>query len=303
MEVHQLRYFIAVAEENNFCRAAERVHVAQPSLSQQVLKLEAELGQPLFDRLPRSVVLTEAGRRFLPCARRILASLADARRCVDELKGEAMGRLVVGAIPTIAPYMLPELLTQFHKQYPKVILEVVEDLTDHLVRKLDEGEIDLALVSTCRGGPNLHRHPLGTEPLLAALPASHPLAQRERLNWTELKSERFLELHEMHCLAQQIRGLCAARRLRPEVALHGVQLGTIIGMITMGLGISLVPKMLADRQPFSGCVFKPLAAPVPARELNLIRNPARHFSKAAAAFSNLASAAFGGGPEMASGQA
>lgn len=293
MEIHQLRYFIAVAEEKNFCRAAERVHVAQPSLSQQVLKLEAELGQPLFDRLPRAVVLTEAGRRFLPYARRALAGLADARRSVDELKGDAVGRLIVGAIPTIAPYKLPGILRRFRKQHPKVMIEVVEDLTDHLVRKLDEGEIDLALVSTCRGGPNLHRQELGTEPLLAALSAKHPLAQHEQVSWQELKAEHFLELHEMHCLAQQVRRLCTARGLRAEVALHGVQLQTIIGMVTAGLGVSLVPKMLADLERSPGCVFKPLTAPTPFRELNLIRNPSRHYSRTAAAFTELAASAFG----------
>src|SRR5207237_8602009 len=109
MEIHQLRYFVAVADEGNFSRAAEKVRVAQPSLSQQIQKLEAEVGQSLFDRLSRTVVLTEAGRCLLEFARKILASVADAGRCVDELQGEAIGRLGGGAVPTIAPYVLRTL--------------------------------------------------------------------------------------------------------------------------------------------------------------------------------------------------
>src|ERR1043165_806300 len=130
MEIHQLRYFVAVADEGSFSRAAAKVRVAQPSLSQQIRKLEAEMGQPLFDRLPRSVVRTEAGRCFTDSARQILASIGDARRCVDELKGEVAGRLAVGAIPTIAPYVLPELVVKFQDHYPHVTLEGVEDVTD-----------------------------------------------------------------------------------------------------------------------------------------------------------------------------
>ena len=130
MEIHQLRYFVAVADEGNFSRAAAKVHVAQPSLSQQIRKLEAEIGQPLFDRLPRSVVLTEAGRCLIDYARQILASIGDARRSVDELKGKIAGDVAVGAIPTIAPYVLPELVVKFQKHYPEVTLHVVEDVTD-----------------------------------------------------------------------------------------------------------------------------------------------------------------------------
>ena len=130
MEIHQLRYLVAVAEEGSFSRAAAKVRVAQPSLSQQIRKLEAEVGQPLFDRLPRSVVLTEAGRCLIDYARQILASIGDARRCVDEFKNEVAGRLAVGAIPTIAPYVLPELVGKFQKHYPEVTLEIVEDVTD-----------------------------------------------------------------------------------------------------------------------------------------------------------------------------
>src|SRR2546421_3295836 len=129
MEIHQLRYFVAVADEGNFSRAAAKVRVAQPSLSQQIRKLEAEIGQPLFDRLPRSVVLTEAGRCLLEYARQILASIGDALRCVDELKGEVAGDVAVGAIPTMAPYVLPKLVVTFQNHYPDVTLHVVEDVT------------------------------------------------------------------------------------------------------------------------------------------------------------------------------
>src|SRR2546430_6184294 len=143
MEIHQLRYLVAVAEEGSFSRAAAKVRVAQPSLSQQIRKLEAEVGQPLFDRLPRSVVLTEAGRCLIDYARQILASIGDARRCVDELKGEVAGRVAVGAIPTIAPYVLPELVVTFQEHYPEVTLEIVEDVTEGITRRSEEHTSEL----------------------------------------------------------------------------------------------------------------------------------------------------------------
>src|SRR5947208_14443870 len=157
MEIHQLRYFGAVANEGSFSRAAAKVRVAQPSLSQQIRKLEAEVGQPLSDRLPRSVVLTEAGRCLIDYARQILASIGDARRCVDELKGEVAGKVAVGAIPTIAPYVLPELLGKFQKHYPEVTLEIVEDVTEGITRRIEAGELDVALASTCRPSSTLRR--------------------------------------------------------------------------------------------------------------------------------------------------
>ena len=179
MEIHQLRYFVAVADEGNFSRAAAKVRVAQPSLSQQIRKLEAEIGQPLFDRLPRSVVLTEAGRCFLDYARQILASIGDARRCVDELKDAVTGKLAVGAIPTIAPYVLPELVKKFHKDYPEVTLELVEDVTDGITRRVEAGELDVALASTCQPSPSLRRESLGHEPLLALVPRGRPAGKAE----------------------------------------------------------------------------------------------------------------------------
>ena len=291
MEIHQLRYFVAVADEGSFSRAAAKVRVAQPSLSQQIRKLEAEVGQPLFDRLPRSVVLTEAGRCLIDYARQILASIGDARRSIDELKDEVSGRLAVGAIPTIAPYILPELVGKFQKHYPEVSLEIVEDVTDGITRRVEAGELDVALASTSQQSPTLRRESLGNEPLLALVPEGHPLAKKTLVELDDLKSQRFLLLHEMHCLSQQVHHLLDSRRLRPEIALAGSQLGTIANMVAAEIGVSIVPQMMVKHRATSGCVSLPFAPPVPERELNLLYNPLRFQSKAAAAFRQEAAAA------------
>ena len=294
MEIHQLRYFVAVAEEGNFSRAAAKVRVAQPSLSQQIRKLEAEIGQPLFDRLPRSVVLTEAGRCLLDYARQILASIGDARRCVDELKGTIAGDVAVGAIPTIAPYVLPELVVTFQKHYPDVTLHIVEDVTAVITRRVEAGELDVALASTCQRTPTLRVERLGEEPLLALVPEGHALAKQTMITLDDLKSQRFLLLHEMHCLSQQVHHLLESRRLDPEVALAGSQLSTIANMVAAGIGVSIVPNMMIKHQATPGCVSLPFAPPIPERELNFLHNPLRFQSKAAAAFHREAAALLSG---------
>jgi len=291
MEIHQLRYFIAVAEEGSFSRAAARERVAQPSLSQQIQKLEADMDQRLFDRLPRSVVVTEAGKCLLEYARKILAEIADARHCVDELKQEVMGRLAVGAIPTIAPYVLPALIGKFQHRYPKVALEIFEDTTESLVLRLEDGTLDVAIASTCDESPALERHSLGKEALLLLLPKEHRLAKKKKIKWGDLKSQKFLLLHEMHCLSTQVYEFLATYRLRPELAVTGAQLGTIARMVAAGMGVSLVPQMMIDTELATGCVALPFAPPVPVRELNLLRNPLRFQSKAAAALHQEAAAA------------
>src|ERR1043166_6511374 len=291
MEIHQLRYFVAVADEGSFSRAAAKVRVAQPSLSQQIRKLETEIGQRLFDRLARSVVLTEAGRCFLDYARQILASIGDARRCVDELKDAVTGKLAVGAIPPIAPYVLPDLVKKFHKDYPEVTLELVEDVTDGITRRIEAGELDVALASTCQQSPSLRSESLGHEPLLALVPQADPLAKQNLVQLDDLKSQRFLLLHEMHCLSQQVHHLLESRRLLPEVALAGSQLSTIANMVAAGIGLSIVPQMMVKHHATPGCASLPFAAPVPEREINILYNPLRFLSKAAAAFRQEAFAA------------
>ncbi len=292
MEIHQLRYFVAVAEEGSFSHAAAREHVSQPSLSQQIQKLEAELGQQLFDRLPRAVVLTEAGRRLLEYARNILTSLADARRFVAALDHEVAGRLSVGAIPSIALYVLPRLIARFERAYPKVTFELFEDTTEKLAQRLEDGSLDVVLASSGDETPTLAQHSLGKEALLMLLPEKHRLAQRKTIKWSDLAAEKFLLLHEVHSLAITVRRLLAANHLKPELVLQGAQLTTIAAMVAAGLGVTVVPEMMVRSEFVRGCVAVPFARPVPTRELVLIRNPLRFESKAAAAFREEAAAAF-----------
>ena len=302
MEIHQLRYFVAVADEGSFSRAAAKVRVAQPSLSQQIRKLEAEIDQPLFDRLPRSVVLTEAGRCFIEYARQILASIGDARRCVDDLKGKIAGDVAVGAIPTIAPYILPQLVVTFQKHYPQVTLHIVEDVTAAISRRVEAGELDVALASTCQRTPTLRVEFLANEPLLTLVPEGHALAKQTVVTLDDLKSQRFLLLHEMHCLSQQVHRLLESRRLQPQVALAGSQLSTIANMVAAEIGVSIVPQMMVKHHATPGCVSLPFAQPSPERELNVLYNPLRFQSKAAVAFRTEAAAALRSEDSSVAGQ-
>jgi LysR family hydrogen peroxide-inducible transcriptional activator len=292
MEIHQLRYFVAVAEEGSFSHAAEREHVSQPSLSQQIHKLEAELNQQLFDRLPRATVLTDAGRSLLVYARQVLTAIADARRSVAALEQEVAGGLAVGAIPSIALYVLPRLIREFQQRYPKVTFELFEDTTDKLAQRLENGTLDVVLASSGDEPPMLERHSLGEEPLLMLLPQKHRLARKKSIKWSDLATEKFLLLHEVHSLAKKVRQLLAANRLNPEVVLQGAQLVTIASMVAAGLGVTVIPQMMVEAGFTRGCAAIPFGRPGPTRELTLLRNPLRFESKAAAAFREEATAAF-----------
>jgi LysR family hydrogen peroxide-inducible transcriptional activator len=250
------------------------------------------MDQRLFDRLSRSVVVTEAGKCMLEYARKILVEIAEARRCLDDLKVDVAGRLTIGAILTMAPYVLPKLVGKFQTRYPKVELEILEDTTESLALRLEEGTLDIAIMSTCQQSPTLKAHLLGKEALLVLLANEHRLASKKKISWSDLKSEKFLLLHEVHCLSAQICQLLAAHDLRPELALRGAQLATIAQMVATGTGVSVVPQMMVEQGLPSGCVALPFTPPVPTREVNLLRNPLRHETKAAAAFRQEAAAAF-----------
>src|SRR5260370_30712600 len=203
MEMHQLRYVVAVARTRNFSRAAELCHVSQPSLSQQIQKLEDELGERLFDRMKREAKLTSHGETFLPRAVRILEETDAAKREAADAKGLLRGTVFVGVLPTIAPYLLPDVMTTFTKKFPGVQIVVQEDTTAHLLKLLLACEIDFALASRPIPDRRLEVKELFSEELLLALPPGHPLTRKRTVGANDLVGERLIVMQQDHCLGDQ----------------------------------------------------------------------------------------------------
>jgi len=248
MELHQLRYFCAVAETSSFSRAAEQSHVSQPSLSQQILKLEDELGARLFDRLGRSVRLTELGKTFLPRAHAVLRELEAAKGEVVEGKEFIGGPVTVGVIPTVAPYFLPSRLTAFSRKFPQVRLTVVEEITPVLLERLRAGTIDVAILALPLRGHEFVTVPLLTERLFAALPKKHKLNSRPSLSLKDLRAEPFLLLRDGHCFRDTAVAACDRARLRPQIVFESGQFSSLLSMVGAGMGVSIVPEMAIEKK-------------------------------------------------------
>src|SRR5271170_3866892 len=249
MELHQLRYFCAVAETGSFSRAAEQSHVSQPSLSQQIMKLEDELGARLFDRLGRSVRLTDLGKTFLPRARGVLRELEAAKGDVVEHKDSVGGSVTIGVIPTVAPYLLPAYLTTFSKKFQQARLTVVEEITPVLLERLRAGTIDIAILALPIRGHEFEVAPLLTEPLFAALPPKHKLAARRSVSLKDLRAEPFLLLRDGHCFRDTAVAACDRARLNPQIIFESGQFSSILSMVGTGMGVSIVPEMAIDKNP------------------------------------------------------
>ena len=235
MEMQQLRYVVAVARTGNFSRAAEQCHVAQPSLSQQIQKLEEELGERLFDRLRRQTQLTSHGEVFLRRAVRILEEVDAAKREAADTQALLRGALKIGVLPTIAPYLLPEAVGGFMEKYPGVEVVVHEDTTAQLLKLLLAFEIDLALASQPIRDERLEVRELFTEELLLALPPAHPLARKRAVSPSDLERERLIIMKEGHCLGDQVLRFCDRRDLHPNISFRSAQLETIQSLVSAGL--------------------------------------------------------------------
>lgn len=282
MEIHQLRYVCAIAETGSFSRAAERCQVAQPSLSQQILKLEEDLDSKLFDRLGRSIRLTEAGRAFLPHARAILTQMEMARSSVADKRADVRGSVAVGVIPTVAPYLMPRYTKTFAKKHPEAKLRIVEETTPILLESLRNLSIDLAILALPLRHKDLELFPLCTEPLFAVLPKEHPLADSESLTLKDLRGEPFVMLRDGHCFRDLSIAACTRAHVTPRIAFESGQFSSLFGMVAAGVGISLVPEMAIDRN--AGCRYVRLRDPRATRTVVAATLRGRSFNRIQQAF-------------------
>ncbi len=278
MELHQLRYFCAVAEAGSFSRAAEQSHVSQPSLSQQIMKLEDELGARLFDRLGRSVRLTETGQTFLPRARAVLRELEAARGDVAEQKDSVGGVVTIGVIPTVAPYFLPQRLTWFSRKFPQVRFTVIEEITPVLLEQVRASKVDLAILALPIRGHEFETFPLLTERLFAALPSDHKLAKRRALFLKDLRAEPFLLLRDGHCFRDTAVAACDRARLHPQIVFESGQFSSLLSMVGAGMGVSIVPEMAIDKK--SRCRFVVIEDPSAVRTIGTLILRGRSLSRA-----------------------
>jgi len=285
MELHQLRYFLAVARFRSFTRAAEHEHVAQPSLSQQIRKLEDELGGRLFDRLGRKIALTLLGARFLEHARRALEEVEGARHEATELLGLRRGAVALGAIPTVAPYLLPRVLPVFRKAHPHISVTVHEDLTSALLVQLADGELDLALLSLPVRGGEFEAVPLYKEAMVLAVPRGHFLRRRARgaVSFAEVAQEPFLLLKDGHCFRDDVLEICKRSRLSPHVAFEGGQFDTLVAMVAAGAGITLLPETACPHFRRPGVTLVDLRPPRPTRTIGFVRAKNKYLTPAARA--------------------
>lgn len=275
MNLRDLKYIIAVAETHHFGKAAERCYVSQPTLSGQIKKLEDELGVALFERTSRTVEITPVGEAIVRHARDIIEQADVIEQLAQAHQDPLAGPLRIGAIPTLSPYLMPLILMPLKKRHPHMTLVLSEELTDTLLERLRNHEIDAALLATPVDEPDLDAMPLFDEPFWIAYPRKHAFYTYEKITRRDLDNENLLLLAEGHCLAKQAMDVCRIRErgTRGEMAdLRAASLETLIQLVRAGFGVTLVPAlaMHGSWTTGAGVVAQALNWPEASRRVSLV---------------------------------
>ncbi|TMC09529.1 MAG: LysR family transcriptional regulator [Chloroflexi bacterium] len=246
MELHQLRYFVTVVRDGTFTKAAERLYITQPSLSEQIRKLETELGSPLFQRLGRRLALTSAGESLLPHAEKVMFELEQARARVQEVRGLRRGRLSIGVLPSVSARLLPKFLAEFRHQHPGIEVSLREENDSvEFEQMVHEGVLDLAIVRLPARRNDLEVEFLVREPLVMVAPPGHRLGDKRSVALAELANESFVTMKPGHGLRECLQKFCRQAGFDPRIVFEAGHLGSVIGLVLAGVGITVVPRMAA----------------------------------------------------------
>ena len=275
MTITQLHYVLAVAEHQNFTKAAQKVFVTQPTLSMQIQKLEDELDVLIFDRSKKPIELTETGRKIVQQARNIVNESDRIKDIVDQQKGFVGGLFRLGVIPTVMPTLLPMFLNNFIKKYPKVKLKIEELHTEAIIEKLQEGHLDAAIAATPLELENIKEQVLYYEPFVGYIPPGHRLSSKNKLEPDDLDLNDILLLEDGHCFKDGILNICKATKTASEghFQLESGSFETMIKLANEGLGMTLLPYLhTLDMKDSEKDNLKMFEEPSPAREVSLIYN-------------------------------
>jgi LysR family transcriptional regulator, hydrogen peroxide-inducible genes activator len=270
LTLRQLQYVVAVADNRSFRRAAQACRVSQPSLSAQLQEAERALGVRLFERDRRRVLLTAAGEALVARARRVLVAADDLLEAARQHTDPLAGTLRVGVLPTIGPYLLPRIVPALRAALPKLLVLWEEDKTAALVRRVDAGELDAALVAREADLGELVQAPLANDPFLLVAPPGHPLARAARpITLRDLRGEQVLLLDDGHCLRDQALEVCSAARAE-ELGFRATSLTTLVQMVASGAGVTLLPRLAVETEASrAGLRARAFADPAPGRTLVL----------------------------------
>ena len=277
MDLGQLRYFSKIVEHRSFTKAARDCSVSQPALSQQIGKLEKELGQPLFERQGRSIRLTPAGQLLHVQADKILRLAEDAKKQITD-DGQT-GRICISAIPTIAPYLLPAIVKNLRGDFAMASFEISENKTDDLLKRCSNGDVDVGILALPASAKYLTVEPLFEEELMLAVSSENPLCQKTNLVAADLEGESFVLLRDTHCLVDSIESFCHDNSFR-ALSTKGIdQLLTVQHLVALDQGISFVPKMASEIDLGGRIIYRSMSSDQPSRNIAICWNPYRYQSK------------------------
>lgn len=271
MNLRDLEYLVALEEQKHFRKAAEKCFVSQPTLSGQIRKLEDELGVLLMERSSRKVLFTQAGLDITAKARKVLLEVKQIKEAAKQYSEPMNGPLHVGLIPTVAPYLLPQIVPSIRQAFPDLDVYLYENQTHVLLRQLDEGELDCLILAILPGMENYGVNPLYDESLELVVSDQHRWAKQQDVALEQLSGERVLMLEDGHCLRDQAMGFCFAAGAEEDNAFKATSLETLRHMVSSNIGITLLPKLAVpnDRQQ-EGLVYLPFVEPKPSREIGLL---------------------------------
>lgn len=271
MNLNDLRYMVAIAQERNFRRAASRCFISQPALTLAIQKVENELGVQIFERTNATVSVTSLGEQVVEQAQRVIEEMDKVKSIARQGQDHLVGPLKLGVIYTIAPYLLPELILALNELAPQMPLEIEENLTSNLTTMLRNGHIDAAILALPFNVPGTSVKPLYNERFAVVVPASHPWAARKSVAAHELAGEKVLLLASGHCFSNQVVEACPELQQRGGEVFHGTSLETIRSMVASGLGITVLPySALTGRYQSPLLRVLPFREPCPSRQVALV---------------------------------
>ncbi|MEM7146000.1 MAG: LysR substrate-binding domain-containing protein [Verrucomicrobiota bacterium] len=280
MDLRQLRYFVAVVDTGTFTAAARKCAIAQPSLSQQVMTLEDELGEPLLLRKSRGVELTEAGRLLYERACGVLKGSEDILDLFRRRDEELSGQVTIGVIPTVAPYLTPMIVNAFRPQFPSIHVHFREARTADMIRLVVDQDVDLGILSDVERAAktrwSLHTRSLFHEAIVLAVPEGHVLARMRTVAAKDIDRDEVLHLTDGHCLRDQTPKRCRASG--DEAPIECEQLTTLLSLVAAGLGVAFVPEMSLSHHSVTGIRFVRLQSPEPRREINVMKRRGKKLS-------------------------